>query len=80
MSIELVDLGRLKVTEETSVILNAQARLQGRGVHEIVRGLLHEWAQYKLHEQKLTHAACTAQGLLGTSGDTAKLPQLLAVK
>lgn len=64
MSLELRDL-RAKVTAETDAVLLVESRITGRDRSEIVREILQEWAQQRIHAAKLLTSLLERDGLLG---------------
>jgi hypothetical protein len=62
--LELKDL-RAKITAESDAVLEAVSRATGRDRAEIVRDVLHVWAQEKIDESMMVHKMLRAQGLPG---------------
>jgi len=67
MAAELRDL-RVKITIETDVWLEAEARTTGRDKPEIVRDLLHRHAETALHKANLLSALAASEGIVGQEG------------
>jgi len=67
MAAELRDL-RVKITIETDVWLEAEARSTGVAKPEIVRDLLHKHAQMALHKANLLSALAASEGISGQPG------------
>ena len=61
---------RGKITRETDVALQAEARLSGRDRADIAREILHSWAAKKLHEASVLADLALAQGISGSARDT----------
>lgn len=70
MSLELRDL-RAKVTAETDAVLLVESRISGKDRSEIVRDILQEWAQQRIHAAKLLTSLLERDGLLGEDGGRA---------
>lgn len=68
MSAELKDF-RGKITRETDVALEAEARVSGRDRADIAREILHSWAAKKIHEASVLSDLALAQGIAGTPRD-----------
>lgn len=69
MSIPLKDF-RGKITRETDVALEAEARVSGRDRADIAREILHAWAAKKLHEASVLSGLALAEGIAGSMGDS----------
>jgi hypothetical protein len=69
MSLELRDL-RAKVTVETDAVLLVESRITGKDRSEIVRDILSEWAEQRVHAAKLLVAMLERDGLLGVGEGT----------
>lgn len=67
MSLELAD-ARIKITQETDAVLEAIHRASGRDRSEIVREVLHAWAEKQIAESVLTMKLLEAKGLAGRDG------------
>jgi hypothetical protein len=67
MGIELKDY-RGRITPETDCALEALARATGQDRQEIVRGILHAWAQKQIHAATVMHRLLQAEGLPGIAG------------
>lgn len=61
---------RGKITVETDVALEAEARVSGRDRADIAREILHSWAAKKLHEASVLSGLALAQGIAGSTRDT----------
>ena len=64
MSLELRDF-RGKITVETDVALEAQARAFKRDKSDIAREILHNWALKKIMEANVLHRTMKSEGLSG---------------
>lgn len=69
MAIELKDF-RCKITAEADAVLEAEAQVTGRDRSEIVRELVHEWAQKRIDAATVMHRRLLAEGLPGIAGGT----------
>ena len=67
---DLRDL-RAKITAESDQVLEAVSRATGRDKSELVREVLHEWADRKLHEARLIHRLARSEGSDGSRGEKA---------
>lgn len=67
MSLDLKDLKRLKITEETKAWLDAESRITGRTQQEILRDAVHEIAVQKIHAARLLAAMAPPEGRAGDS-------------
>lgn len=67
MGIELKDY-RGRITPETDCVLEAESRSTGRDRQEIVRDILHDWAQQRIHGAMVLHRLLRAEGLQGIAG------------
>jgi hypothetical protein len=65
VSTELKDF-RGKITIETHVALEAEARVSGRDRADIAREILHAWAAKKLHEASVLSGLALAEGIAGS--------------
>jgi hypothetical protein len=70
MSLPLIDF-RGKVTHETDAVLEAIHMATGRDRSEIVREVLHLWAESKIHEASLIDSRLRREGLRGIAGGSA---------
>lgn len=70
MSLPLVDF-RGKITHETDAVLEAMHQATGRDRSEIVRDVLHQWAEAKIHEASLIDQRLRREGLRGIAGGIA---------
>lgn len=64
MGVELKDF-RGKITPEADCVLEAESRSTGKERQEIVREILHEWAQQRIHGASVLHRLLRAEGLSG---------------
>lgn len=67
MSLPLIDF-RGKVTHETDAVLEAIHMATGRDRSEIVREVLQQWAELKIHEASLIDLRLRREGLRGIAG------------
>lgn len=67
MSLPLVDF-RGKLTHETDAVLEAMHQATGRDRSEIVRDVLQQWAEAKIHEASLIDQRLRREGLRGIDG------------
>jgi hypothetical protein len=70
MSLPLVDF-RGKITHETDAVLEALHQATGRDRSEIVRDVLADWADKKIHEASLIDQRLRREGLRGIAGGIA---------
>lgn len=70
MSLLLIDF-RGKITHETDAVLEAMHQATGRDRSEIVREVLHQWAEAKIHEASLIDQRLRREGLRGIVGGMA---------
>lgn len=70
MSLPLVDF-RGKITHVTDAVLEAMHQATGRDRSEIVRDVLHQWAEAKIHEASLIDQRLRREGLRGIAGGIA---------
>jgi hypothetical protein len=74
MSLDHVDLKRLKITSETRAWLTAEVHVTGRSAQEIVRDVLHSKAMEKIHAAKVLTALAADEAHIGDgrgpSGDS----------
>ena len=69
MGVELKDF-RGRITPEADCVLEAEARSTGRDRQEIVREILHEWAERRIHGASVLHNLLRAEGLKGIAEGT----------
>ncbi|MGH9644178.1 MAG: hypothetical protein ACRD3Q_17370 [Terriglobales bacterium] len=67
MSAKLKDF-RGKITFETDVALEAEARMTGRDRSDIAREILHSWAAKKLHAATVLTDLALSKGIEGSGG------------
>jgi hypothetical protein len=72
MSLDLVDLKRLKITPETAAWLEAESRTSGRTKQEILREAMHQLAVGKIHAAKVLAALAPVEGISGDTGGRRK--------
>lgn len=65
MSLDLADLKRLKITEETKAWLSAESRITGRTPQDILRDEVHKIAVSKIHAARLLAALAPSEGRAG---------------
>lgn len=70
MSLPLIDF-RGKITHETDAVLEALHQATGRDRSEIVRDVLAQWADAKIHEASLIDQRLRREGLRGIAGGAA---------
>jgi len=70
MSLPLVDF-RGKLTHEADAVLEAVHQATGRDRSEIVREVMHQWAESKIHEASLIDLRLRREGLRGIAGGIA---------
>jgi len=59
---------RGKVTPETWCAIEAEHRTSGRDHSDIVREVLHAWAERKIENAKVMHRLLEAEGIGGKGG------------
>ncbi len=64
MGLPLIDF-RGKITSQTNAVLDALQQASGKERSEIVREVLDEWADEKIHESILLELALRREGLTG---------------
>lgn len=69
MSLELTDLGRVKVHPEVHALLTAQASISECDTNALVRGILHDWATKQFHVISVANSIAISKGLSGITGD-----------
>lgn len=74
MSGKLKDF-RGKITLETHVALEAEARTSGRDRSDIARELLHAWAIKKLHEATVLGDLALSEGIGGSAREHKGTPR-----
>lgn len=62
MSLPLVDLGKVKVSEETHSYLSAESQITQRNIVEIARCVLEEYVKTRRHIATLAEAKLRAKG------------------
>lgn len=70
MGIELKDF-RGRITPETACVLEAKARSTGRDQQEILRDVMHAWAEEEIHAASVMDQLLRAEGLRGIEGGIA---------
>lgn len=58
---------RGKITTETDCVLEALTRVSGKERSELVRDVLHDWAQERIREHSVLEKLLRAEGLAGAS-------------
>jgi hypothetical protein len=69
MSLDLHDMGRLKVTPETNAWLEAKHQITGEEKSAIVRDLLHKHIQQELDVIRVADRLLRREGLPGILGE-----------
>ena len=64
MAVDLKDIGKVKVTEETHAWLTAESMFTRRPMAEIVRDVLHDVVVRDLERGRLVEAQLKAQGIV----------------
>lgn len=76
MADELRDL-RAKISVESDAVLDAVSRVTGRDRSEIVRDVLHKWADEQIELAKVIHERLRSEGVTaafgGVSGSASEL-------
>lgn len=62
---------RGKITPETDCVLEAESRVTGKDRAEIVREILHEWAQQRIKVHRVLQHRLVTEGLTPASEGTA---------
>ena len=62
MSLPLIDIGKVKVSEETHSYLAAESQITNMAVVEIARRVLEEYANTRFHVARLADAKQRAKG------------------
>ena len=70
MSLELVDLSRIKVPPEVRAVLNAYADVHSQEQQEVVRAILIDWCRQRVDVVRIAHATLEREGLPGIVGDS----------
>ena len=68
MSEELHDI-RSKIPTRTHSLLQAIEQATGQTQSEIVRDVLQQWAEKKLHEATIIARVMRGQGIIGSAGE-----------
>lgn len=63
MSLPLID-ARIKITPATDSVLDMQHILTGKDKSELMREVLHGWAEEKIRASILLHSALADKGIL----------------
>lgn len=63
MSLELIELPRIKVDPETHALLSAEAELTGEDINAVVRNWLHERKGREIHKLRIANRYLNARGL-----------------
>jgi acetylglutamate kinase len=69
MSLDLVNAGTLRVTQETDCVIEAEHRATGKDKSEIVREVLQAWANKKIHEASLLNGLLKSRGSSVNDGE-----------
>lgn len=62
MSLPLIDIGKVKVSEEAHSYLSAEAQITQRDIVAIARAVLEEYARTRIHVANLAEAKLRAKG------------------
>ena len=63
MSLDLVELPRIRVSPETHALLSAQAEMSGEEINAVVRDWLHERAAREINKLRIANRHLHARGL-----------------
>ncbi len=69
MSLELADLGSVKVHQEVHCMLKAHALVNKQEMNALAREIIHEWAAKQFHAFSLAQELAKAKELPGITGD-----------
>lgn len=69
MSLDLQDVGAIKVHPEVHAMLKAQAYVDRIEMNVLIRDLLHDWATKQNDARTMAEQLAKAKGLSGISGD-----------
>jgi len=63
MSLELVELPRIRVSTEVHALLSAEAEIRGEDINAVVREWLHERGSKEIHKIRIANRHLNARGL-----------------
>ena len=69
MSLELQDVGSIKVHPEVHALLKATAHVERIEMNALIRDVLHAWASKRTDALSMATELVKAKGLPGISGD-----------
>ena len=69
MSLELQDVGTVKVHPEVHALLKAAALSERVDMNAFIRDVLHLWASKQVDMHTMAHQLAVAKGLSGITGD-----------
>lgn len=69
MSLELADLGSVKVHQEVHCLLKAHAMVNKQEMNALAREILHEWASKQFQAFSLAQEIARAKELAGITGE-----------
>lgn len=69
MSLDLVELSKIKVSIECHSLLNAHASVLSKHQNEVARLVLEKWAEEQARIAKIANAEMRSKGLAGILGE-----------
>ena len=69
MSLELQDVGTIKVHPEVHALLKASAHMDRLDMSAFIRDLLHAWASKQVDARTMAEQLAKSKGLSGITGD-----------
>jgi len=63
MSLDLIELPRIKVSPEVHALISAEAEISGEEINAIVREWLHDRGQKELNKLRIANKHLNARGL-----------------